>query len=491
MSRYTAYLTDLLQGFSARPDLPGDMITGLCSDSRAIQSGDLFVALKGARYDARKDASAALAKGAVAVLVDAGDSDSFADALREIPGVIEINDLCAALSEIAGRFYQHPSRKLDLVGITGTNGKTTISYFLAQLLGQLGKPAAVMGTLGVGPLQAICSTGMTTPDAISTQKHLAALLKDGVEVVCMEVSSHALSLGRVAALEFDYAIYSNMSQDHLDFHETMAAYAEAKKRLFTDFSVKHAVINADDSVGRELLELASEGAVSYGIEKGDLRASDIHLSAQGMNFALSLKDVSNRLQSNLIGEFNVYNLLAVAACATAMSFELPQIAAALAACKAVPGRMERVEIHAQQPVVVVDFAHTPDALEKALGACRRHCAGQLAVVFGCGGDRDRGKRPEMGEIAESGADRVFITDDNPRSESPAEIVVDIVQGMQQPPWVVHDRAQAILAAVRAADLSDWVLIAGKGHEPEQIYADQVIKVSDVDLARQALQQVAA
>ncbi len=491
MSRSVISLEELLAGLQVDRVVPDVVLSGITADSRDVKAGDVFIALKGLQYDARDFAPEALQAGAVAVLVDANDLDSLNQNIAALPGLLPVNDLEQSLSRIAGRFYGHPSEHLTLIGVTGTNGKTTISYYLAQMLDKLGKSAAIIGTLGAGRVSDIRSTGMTTPDAVKTQRLLAEMLESGVEVVCMEVSSHALVLGRVASLNFDYLLYSNISQDHLDFHQSMQAYAEVKKSLFRDFHFKRAIINMDDVLGAEIIEMLADKAISYGIADGDLRAQQVNLDANGVGFELSWQGSGVLLNTDLIGEFNALNLLAVAGCGLAMGYSLAEVACALLACQSVPGRMERIEVQAEQPVVVVDYAHTPDALDKALKACQSHCKGSLAVVFGCGGDRDKGKRSKMGRIAEHRADQVFITDDNPRGESPAEIVVDIVNGMHRPAWVLHDRKQAIDVAVKNAGPRDWVLIAGKGHESSQVYADHVIDVNDRELATQAIQGVAA
>ncbi len=491
MSVYQARLNELLADCSVNREPLSVIVSGITVDSRVVAAGDLFVALKGAQYDARTDALAALKSGAVAVLIDSADRDTADKVLLDMPDVFEVEDLSLKLSEIAGRFYQHPSNRVTLVGITGTNGKTTISFYLAQMLEKLGHASAVMGTLGVGPIGHIHSTGMTTPDAITTQRHLAELCDAGIETVCMEVSSHALALGRVAALSFDYLVFSNISQDHLDFHRSMESYAQTKASLFKDYDFKVAIINADDALGRELLDSCEGRAISYGLNNAQLSASDITLESSGINFKLQYKAEKIHLSSNLIGEFNVLNTLAVLGCGLAMGNDLAQMKQALAACQAVPGRMERIKAGSAQPVVVVDYAHTPDALDKALSACRSHCEGVLSVVFGCGGDRDKAKRPQMGAIAEARADHVFITDDNPRSESPAAIAEDIVAGMIKPANIIYDRAKAIEVAIRAAAQRDWVLIAGKGHESTQTYADRVVTVNDRELAQRALRRLAA
>ena len=271
----------------------------------------------------------------------------------------------------------------------------------------------------------------------------------------------------------------------------MAAYAAAKSRLFTDYPTQGAILNADDDFGAQLVSQLPGASLSYGIEKGDLLASDIELTPSGLQFSINHGDKSLYLQSDMVGRFNVYNLLAVLGTGLTMGYPLSELVAALAKCQNAPGRMERINAGAGLPVLVVDYAHTPDALDKALNACKTHCEGALSVVFGCGGDRDKGKRALMGRIAEQFADHVFVTDDNPRSESPTEIVSDIIKGMSQVAWVVHDRAQAIRTAIGGARADDWVLIAGKGHETRQIFADRSLDFDDRLVARQALERLAA
>lgn len=484
-------LTSLLQNLQVDRAVPDVPVTGIVLDSREIRPGFVFIALKGEKFDARQLIDEAVTAGAVAVLLDVDDLQGVDARLLASDYVFAVKNMPGVLSLIGGRFYQNPSHQLNLIGITGTNGKTTICYYLAQMLEQLGKPSALIGTLGAGRTDALMSTGMTTPDALAIQKHLARMRAQGVEVVCMEVSSHALELGRVAALEFDYMVYSNISQDHLDFHASMAAYRQAKSRLFSEYQYKAAVINEDDELGRELTLLSAKRYLGYGIESGALRAEAVVLDARGLSMVLKYEGVSVALSTTLIGAFNAYNLLAVVGVGLAMKFGLEDIAAALQFCRPAPGRMQRVDKKAGQPVVVVDFAHTPDALDKALQSCQSHCAGALSVVFGCGGDRDSAKRPQMGRIAEARAQRVLISDDNPRTEDPGRIVNDILQGMSTPGWVIHDRRQAIRAAIATAGNNDWVLIAGKGHETEQVYADRVIQINDYQVALECLRELAA
>jgi len=484
-------LSKLLTGLKVGRPVPDVQVSGVVMDSREIQPGDVFVALKGEHVDARGLIDEARAAGAVAVLLDGCDLRGVEQRLLAYDAVLPVDNLPGMLSLIGGRFYRNPSHHLTLIGITGTNGKTTICYYLAQMLERLGRTSALIGTLGAGRIDALLSTGMTTPDALGMQKYLAEMLAEGVEVVCMEVSSHALELGRVAALQFDYMVFSNISQDHLDFHASMAAYRQAKSRLFSEYEYKTAIINLDDDLGRALDHSCAPRSLSYGIEAGALRAQSVELDAQGLSMVLQYSGHSVVLPTTLIGAFNAYNLLAVVGVGLAMQLQLKDIADTLQSCRPAPGRMQRVDRRDGQPVVVVDFAHTPDALDKALQACQSHCEGELSVIFGCGGDRDKAKRPQMGKIAETGAQTVLISDDNPRTENPGAIVNDIVSGMSEPAWVIHDRRQAIRAAIAIANENDWILIAGKGHETQQVYADRIIELNDYQIAAECLQELAA
>jgi UDP-N-acetylmuramoyl-L-alanyl-D-glutamate--2,6-diaminopimelate ligase len=491
MKTVSRSLEELITGLQVSGATSNPQIDNISLDSREIRPGGLFVALKGEKVDARDLILEAMQQDAVAVLVDKGDEPALAGKLSGLTNVLQLENLRTELSRIGARFYAKPSDKLKVVGITGTNGKTTIAWYLAQMLEILGVSTGVMGTLGAGPVNALESTGLTTPDALRVQKRLAEMVHAGLDVVCMEISSHGLTLGRVNKVEFDTVVYTNLSQDHLDFHRTMEAYAGVKKSLFSEYEYRHSVVNSDDSLGLEIADYIGEDCLSYGIDRGRMRAQDIRLRPRGLQFTVSHEGEEAVLSTALIGKFNVYNLLAVLGVARKMGYSLVESAAALAKCHAVPGRMERIDTQTGDPVVVVDYAHTPDALDKALLACREHCGGKLSLVFGCGGDRDREKRPEMGRIAERHADEIFITDDNPRSEQPGAIVADIQRGLSSAVWVLHDRALAIRAALTQACAEDWVLIAGKGHETTQSYADRIVDFDDRVSARQTLSRRAA
>ena len=494
----THHLDDLLEGLDVSGLSNNPEIREISVDSREVLPGGLFIALKGGKVDARAFIPSVIQSGAAAVLIDAAEQADDAAEFQPVQNVIQVRNLRQVLSKIAARFYDHPSKKLKVIGITGTNGKTTIAWYLAQVLDVLGLPAAMMGTLGAGAVKhaqgsaiSLDSTGLTTPDAVQVQKRLAQMLEAGIQVVCMEVSSHGLELGRISEVVFDTVVFSNISQDHLDFHQTMEQYAAAKMRLFEGGDFNRAVINEDDELGRKIINKLGARSYSYGITAGKLRALDVTLAPRGLKFSVSVKGETLVLNTSLIGQFNVYNMLAVLGAGMVMGYSLQVLAQALESCEPVPGRMERVDVQQGQPVILVDYAHTPDALEKALMACRGHCRGSLAVVFGCGGDRDKAKRPKMGSIAQSLADEVFITDDNPRGEQASAIVRDIKRGMSEPAWVLHDRAQAIFAAIAQAKEEDWVLIAGKGHEATQRYADRIVEFDDCAQARSALERIAA
>ncbi len=491
-------LAALLQG---EAEISKDcQISGLTLDSRQVQTGSCFVAVPGGASDGRDYIEAAIVAGAAAVLAEkqgyAFDAKPFS-----VP-VVLIDGLGRKLSKIAGRFYQHPSRACTVVGITGTNGKTSVAYLLAQAIDQLGKTAGLVGTIGVGVVGAnnkssLTKSTLTTPDAISVQKQLRELVDTGCEVVCMEVSSHGLQQERVAAIEFDQAVFTNLSQDHLDYHGSMQAYGEAKGRLFKYSSVQTTVVNVDDAFGQSLQTSVSLPVIAcslnaeYWHKPGCLIAQQCQPHSDGLVFEVHYDGKQQTMASPLVGEINVYNLLSVVAVLLNMDYELEKIASVLPQCKAPPGRLERISAMVNnlqsKPAVVVDFAHTPDALEQALKAVRAHCKGRLSVVFGCGGGRDKQKRPKMGRIAQSLADSVMITDDNPRGETPAAIVADILAGMQAPVNVQHKRALAIEQAVLQAEPQDWVVIAGKGHETEQVYADRTLQINDREIAADALQ----
>jgi UDP-N-acetylmuramoyl-L-alanyl-D-glutamate--2,6-diaminopimelate ligase len=486
----------------------------VCADSRQIQSGDIFFAYQvghgNALRDGRQFISAALECGAAAVVFDpAGMGTQFIDH----PQCFAVENLAKKAGELCAQWYDHPSKQLKVIGVTGTNGKTSITQWLAQALDASNHRTAVLGTLGNGFPGALVQTGYTTPDAPKLQTQLDELRKSGAKQVAMEVSSHALHQERIAGTEFNCAVFTNLTQDHLDYHGSMADYAEAKAKLFQQTGLKHAVINLDDAFGRELAMnlLAKEGlqvwayalsqSAFQGFEKfGDrlqrICAKDTVLSGAGYDSTFICESVgSAQLHIPLLGEFNLSNALAVWAVLLTQGIRIEDAAKKISQLNPVLGRMELISLGKQQKteglLAVVDYAHTPDALEKTLQALRpiaEQRGGQLWCVFGCGGDRDAGKRSKMGAVAERNADHILITSDNPRSEDPQLIMQMIRSGMKadaQNVQMIADRAAAIMAAVRHADTRDIVLVAGKGHETTQEINGKKFDFSDQEHIRLA------
>lgn len=477
-------LRELLAGIADITPAQDCPIAGLAIDSRGVKPGDCFLAFPGVATDGRRFIEDAAARGAAAVLYEA---NGFAPAPLAIP-CVAIASLREKLGAIASRFYGDPSRTLVVVGVTGTNGKTTCTQLLAQALDQSEGRAVVIGTLGYGFPGELDSSLHTTPDAVTVQRLLADFLAHGARYAAMEVSSHALHQGRVNATHFDVAVFTNLTHDHLDYHGDMAAYAEAKARLFEFPGLRHAVINVDDAFGRELAErLAGRvNVLTYGLERGDVGARAVQLTHEGMTLKITSPAGTATLTSPLFGRFNASNLLAVFATLLALGMLPNEAAERLSRARPAAGRMERFGGRSGNPLVVVDYAHTPDALEKVLTALREHTAGQLVCVFGCGGDRDRSKRPLMGAIAERLADRVIVTDDNPRHEDPQAIVGEIRAGMSREPLVVRDRRAAIGRAIAEAGAEDIVLVAGKGHEDYQQVGERRLAYSDRAAVRDIL-----
>ncbi|MFA5678272.1 MAG: UDP-N-acetylmuramoyl-L-alanyl-D-glutamate--2,6-diaminopimelate ligase [Pseudomonas sp.] len=459
-------------------------ITGLTMDSRKVQPGNLFLAIPGLHHDGRQHIEQAVAAGAAAVAYEACDGFVCSAVVPLLP----VGHLATQLSAIAGRFHGEPARELKLVGITGTNGKTSVSQMLAQAFNNLGQPCGVVGTLGSGMPGALFEHGMTTPDALSLQQQLAQMRDQGACRVSMEVSSHALDQGRVAAVNFEVAVFTNLSRDHLDYHGDMAAYGQAKARILDQAA--SAVINIDDAFGRQLAAEADLPLVRYSLSdaSADLYCSDVRFDAEGISARLHAANASAELRSPLLGTFNLSNLLAVAGVLLALELPLAQVAVQLGQLLPPAGRMQRLG-GAGQPLVVVDYAHTPDALEKALAALRAHVAGRLVCVFGCGGDRDRGKRPLMGQVAEQGADLLVVTDDNPRTEASAAIIEEICGGIERTEHltVIANRAEAIAQTIARAAADDIILLAGKGHETYQEINGVRHPFSDIEQVERALQ----
>lgn len=477
----------------------------LHSDSRMVEAGDVFVAYAVDGADARAHIADAVERGAGAILYQPEGYAFKAQAGVEA-AVLPVPQLDALAGPISSGWYGEPSAALRILGVTGTNGKTSITHWLAQALSAHGEPCALSGTLGSGMLGALSYTGFTTPNAPQLQHSFATLRDAGAQAVAMEVSSHGLEQGRVNGTAFEIAIFTNLSQDHLDYHHTFAAYEAAKARLFHWPGLRHAVLNRDDAAGCRLLHSlrntqSGVQTVAYGIEAPatpfhsdtQLVASEIRATAGGTAFTVSGDWGRAQLEVATLGEFNVSNLLAVLGGLLAAGVPFDAALAQLGKLRPVVGRMQRVEGRGQsaEPLVVIDYAHTPDALEKTLTALRPTASqrgGQLICVFGCGGDRDAGKRPLMGAIAERLADQVVLTSDNPRSEAPAAIIDQIAAGMRAPEQArrVDDRAIAILQTVRAAAPEDLIVLAGKGHEATQEIAGKKRPFSDQDHALLAL-----
>lgn len=485
---YGMSLRVLLEGWL--DNVPDIAVAGICLDSRQVESGSVFVAVKGREGHGMQYAREAVARGAVAVLhdnrCDMGDVDS---------PLIGFDQLGERLGELASRFWAAPSEDMTLAAVTGTNGKTSVAHFLAQAWQQSEGQSGMIGTLGFGPFDELCPASHTTPDPFTLNQALAHCMDVGIDHVAMEVSSHALEQGRVDTLQFDAAVFTNLSRDHLDYHEDMQAYAAAKQRLFTDYAPGFCVINRDDMTGRKWIrELSGAREVlSYGLAPGAELTADIRsMDGDGMWLCLNSPWGPGELRTGLLGSFNVSNLLAAAGTLTLLGMDWDDTLRQLELVRPVPGRMMRLGGEPGKPVVVIDYAHTPDALAKSLAAVRDHLSGRLICVFGCGGNRDRGKRAHMGRMAESMADELVVTSDNPRFESVSSIINDVLRGMETPgrARVEPDRATAIACALRDAGPGDIVFIAGKGHENWQEIAGQRIPFSDEATVR-ALLEVAA
>jgi UDP-N-acetylmuramoyl-L-alanyl-D-glutamate--2,6-diaminopimelate ligase len=489
----------LLDGIAKIPATEA-CVSDLTLDSRQVRAGSLFFALPGLKEHGLKFAADAAARGASAVLWEPR-----ADLAPTLPpGVFAaaIPNLKSLVGRIADRFFNWPSSQLRITGITGTNGKTTCAFLLAQCLERLGLAAAYMGTIGWGRPAALTEPTHTTPDAVTVHRTLAQLRSSGVREVAMEVSSHALDQSRVDGVRFHSAAFTNLTRDHLDYHGDMQKYGAAKAKLFQAADLKHLVLNIGDEFGRALARnhVGSASLIAVWVGAGDsgwladraLHATQVRMETRGISIELDGSFGKVTVKTQLMGRFNAENSVVVLGCLLSLGVSLDEAAKALAECRPAPGRMEVVKTDApNKPTVVVDYAHTPDALAKALSAAREHCDGALWCVFGCGGDRDAGKRPVMGRIAESLADQIIVTDDNPRSEDPQAITRDILEGIEsREVRVIHDRGEAIATALKAAQAIDLVLIAGKGHEDYQIYGETRRAFSDRSEALRILEAAA-
>jgi UDP-N-acetylmuramoyl-L-alanyl-D-glutamate--2,6-diaminopimelate ligase len=474
-------LGEIIEGIESQyAHLP---VSGLALDSRKITKGDVFLAYPGHSplrgLDGRDFIDTAIAAGAVAVLAERDESWS---QVRQVTGVpiIPIDKLSERVSEIAGCFYNSPSHTIPVIAVTGTNGKTSCTQLMMQLLNRLNQSCGVIGTLGAGVDGHLDKAINTTPDAITIQRYLAMWCGDHVDRVAMETSSHGLEQHRVSAIRFQLALFTNLSRDHLDYHGSMQAYASAKSKLFMFPELQVAVVNIDDPFSATLNGLVAQDTqwVRYSLSdvSADFYVENVSYHQQGVTAILNCSSGQFDLVSPLLGAFNLSNLLGVIASLVSIGCDVAQVLKAVPDLETVPGRMENIA------------AHTPDGLEPALAAMRLHCGGKLWCVFGCGGDRDHGKRQQMGKVAQSGSDHVVVTSDNPRSESANAIIDDILCGIDIPTKVDVDRATAIEFAITYAKPGDSVLIAGKGHEDYQHIGDQLLPFSDIKQARLALKR---
>ncbi len=457
-------------------------IKHLTLDSREVQPGSCFVACVGLQTKGHDFIEAAAKAGAVAILCEAieGFEDiMIVDGAKDKLAVIPIPDLNAKLGEIAARFYDYPTQTMRVVGITGTNGKTSTSYFIAEALTMAGFKAGVIGTMGYGFVGELKDAMLTTPNQIALHRMFRELKDQGAQFVVMEVSSHGLDQQRVNGVNFELAVFTNLTRDHLDYHKSLTEYGQAKRKLFLMPGLKAQIINMDDHFGQKLIEEFSEKLPVYGYSAVNrrmannvkqVRAHQVNLDNKGITAGLHTPWGDGVMHSNLIGRFFVGNLLATLTALVLLDIPFQVALSCIAKLNVVPGRMERYGGEQGRPTVVVDFAHTPDALKHVLQSLREYCNGELWCVFGCGGNRDAGKRPDMGEIAEQHADHIILTNDNPRLEDPNQIVSDIMQNMSRPEFIVVelDRERAIKHAIACANPEDIILVAGKGHEHYQI-----------------------
>lgn len=458
----------------------------LVNDSRRVRPGDVFVAYPGESRDGRDYIAQALAAGAASVIWEA---DGFAWPDEWQAPNLAVRGLRDLAGEIASHVHGHPSAHLWMIGVTGTNGKTSCSHWIARCLEDAGRPTAVVGTLGSGFPGRLDALANTTPDGIALHAMLARYLRDGARCAAMEVSSHGLVQGRVNGTRFDVALFTNLTRDHLDYHGDMERYFEAKARLFDWPGLRCAVINVDDAYGRRLVGRLSGRrirTITYGLRGGAIAAHRLDLHRLGLRLEITTPWGGGAVESRLMGAYNASNLLGVLGVLLASDVPLGDALPAIGRLEAVPGRMQTLG-GGEHPVVVIDYAHTPDALEQVLRALRAHAGGaRLTCVFGCGGDRDRGKRPLMGEVATRLADRTWLTSDNPRSEDPAAIIAAIAAGAAGPVEIEPDREAAIVRAVSEAGAGEIVLVAGKGHESWQEIGSRRVPFLDAEVARRAL-----
>lgn len=479
--------------------LPAVQISGIALDSRLVKPGDIFIALVGRKKNALEFAPQAVKNGASMIFCEALTEHNHKSMIAGVP-VVKVDQLAAKVSALAGIIYHRPAEQLVTCGITGTNGKTSVADLVYQLIHLLQGKAGYIGTLGAYTQTQQIKTGLTTPNAVVLQAILAEFVTQQVASAAIEVSSHAIAQHRAAAIHFDSLVFTNLSHEHLDYHGTMQAYFNCKLSLFTENPTAAAVINLDDEWGQRLAnrlfeETPSRKRVLVSTQgnakpaEDCLTASEIKSDQDGFSFNLNWQHESLPVQLNLLAAFNIHNFLQAVAVLLLQGYSLAEIVAKSPQLTAVAGRMQRYK-NANDVFAVVDFAHTPDALEQSLLACRAHCQGRLHLVFGCGGDRDREKRPLMGKIASRLADTVYLTNDNPRSEDPQAIIADIQSGFSKNTEVecILDRQLCIRQAIKQSKSQDWVLIAGKGHETEQIFAEQRIQYDERAFVSQLMKE---
>lgn len=480
------------------PDHPAlnEEVKGLATNSHACQPGDLFIGMPGTRVDGGEFWSSAITSGAIAAVVSptAAQKPAPSPALQTAC-LIPYTDMPHACAQLAAAFYGYPTQQLQLIGVTGTNGKTTTTHLIEALLAHAQKPTALMGTLYTRWAGFQQTAVHTTPFPVELQQQFSEAVAAGCEFAVMEVSSHALAQGRVLGCAFDIAVFTNLTQDHLDYHKDMEDYFQAKSLLFSPTYLKgRAIVNLDDPYGKRLIEQLRhnnpEQVWSYSVsdQTADLWTSDLVYGSEGVQGRLHTPKGEISFQSPLVGQYNISNLLAAVGAVLQSGLALETIAQALPTFSGVPGRMEQVQVSPDQDIsVIVDYAHTPDSLENLLKAARPFIQGRMICVFGCGGDRDRTKRPKMGAIAAELSDWAVVTSDNPRTEDPERILQDVVAGIShQNPTVIGDRAEAIRVAILQAQPGDGVLIAGKGHEDYQILGTEKVHFDDREQARAAL-----
>jgi len=485
-------LAELLEGYVDAPDIA---VHGISSDSRTLQEGDLFLACQGLSNHGMDFVDDAVRAGVVAI---AFDSSTAALPNRDLPvPVLPIRNLGKHLGNVANRFFAAPSASVRVIGITGTNGKTTVAWMIAQCLERLGEPCAYIGTLGAGLVEVDMRAGMTTPASIDIHRTLAEFRDLGARSVALEVSSHALDQNRVDGVAFDSVLFTNLSRDHLDYHGDIQSYGDAKARLFFEYSARQRIINLDAKFGAQLAERCGSDVIVVSMDPQRIPGLRPYVFVESVTAKAVGSQV--RVRSSwgdcefllpLPGDFNVENALLTLALLLGQGVPVEKACAVLEVIDAPPGRMQRVSAKLNAPAVYVDYAHTPDALQLTLQALRQHCGGKLWCVFGCGGDRDRGKRPQMGKVAQTFADVPVVTSDNPRTESPHDIIAEIAAGMDHPyeATIIEDRAAAIAWVIQEAGDGDVVLIAGKGHENYQLIGAERRDFSDVGTALVNLQR---